>query len=77
MNMPGFTAELSLVRKGSYYGRYTAHGMAITEMIQPALRFINVPRAVCYCTEYAQSNIAGYDCVQVDCVRVPVFVAVD
>ncbi len=70
MNMPGFTAELSLMRKGHYHQRFAAHSMARLDMIQPALpRF--VPLVSCYCAEYQQNPIAGYDCVRVECIEVP------
>ena len=37
MNMPGFTAELSLVRKGNHYGQMAPDSRAIPGAIQPAL----------------------------------------
>lgn len=82
MNMPGFTAELSLMRKSKYYGRFTTHSMAIPGVIQPAL--INVPRVICYCAEWDVVEKGGggvidwfgelvESCVQLECVMVPIF----
>jgi hypothetical protein len=78
MNMPGFTAELSLTRKGNYYERFAAHSMTSPGMIQPTI--VNVPRIICWCAEEGMIDVSdgwfktGVEgCLRLECVMVPIF----
>ena len=78
--MPGFTAELSLTRKGSYYERFAAHIMASPGLIQPAV--VMVPRTICWCAEEGMVEVdvnplTGFgrlveDCLRMECIMVPI-----
>ena len=78
--MPGFTAELSLTRKGSYYERFAAHIMASPGLIQPAV--VMVPRTICWCAEEGMVEVdvnplTGLGrlveaCLRMECIMVPI-----
>lgn len=79
MNIPGFTAELSLTRKGNYYERLAAHNMASPGIIQPAA-LVNIPRIVCWCAEEGMIEIDDGPfrwlveaCLRFECVMIPIF----
>jgi len=76
--MPGFTAELSLTRKGNYHQRFATHSMTSPGMIQPTV--INIPLIICWCAEESMIDVddgwfkTGVEgCLRVECVMVPIF----
>lgn len=79
MNMPGFTAELSLTRNGNYYERFAADSIASPGMIQPTA-LINIPETICWCAEEGMIEVSDGPfkwvveaCLRSECVMVPIF----
>ena len=87
MKIPGFTAELSLTRKGNYYKRFATHSMTSPGTIQPAARLIAIPRTTCWCAQWGmieegdEGLFFGFKtlvegCERWECVIVPVFLEI-
>ena len=86
MNMPGFHADLSLVRRVNAYERFDVDRITTPGAVRPAMP-VNLGRAVCWCAEEGMEEVGGggfFDwfgtlvevCVRWDCVVVPLIVDV-
>jgi hypothetical protein len=82
--MPGFTAELSLVRTGNHYRQFATHSRAMSGAVQPALKVTY--KRICWCAEGGMCEVKKWYevllglggklvecCLREECVEVPIF----